>query len=120
MNKIRHIRTSVSIIIFNLYYLSKLILSSSTTRGLFIALLLILRIYSPVRPMKNSWTPHRKHIAIIIAAVPVVKNYAGFIILSIIQTSAATKLINERNIPPKVASLGPILVYEVNESIAAS
>lgn len=49
---------------------SKLRRSSSTTSGLPSTLVLIERIYSPIRPIKNSWTPPRKNCPITSGAMP--------------------------------------------------
>jgi len=48
----------------------KLILFSSTTSGRFIIRVLIVKIYSPINPMKNSCTAPRNIMLIRIGAVP--------------------------------------------------
>ena len=89
------------------------------TNGLFIILLLMLNIYSPINPKKNSCIPPKKNIPMMIGAIPA-ENLFHQIIFNIKYINAIKKLPIPIIAPKKVANLKPIFVYEVKLNIAAS
>ena len=79
----------------------------------------MLKIYSPINPIKISCTAPKKNIPIRIGAVPATK-VSQKIIFNTRYTKAIMKLNNAMLKPINVDNLNPTFVYDVKLNIAAS